>query len=122
MIHLFIKRYKIKYQTKKINPANESDRRVKKDMEMENEHVRTLKRNENAVSINIAIERNKSKSDKTIRCEYTEKVILYGYIIVGFFFCRLILIRNCLFQMKIYIAFRLFVLIRTFDCFNYIGI
>jgi hypothetical protein len=87
LIHLFVKRYKIKYQTQKINPSNEHkrDRRVRNDIEMENEHVRTLKRNENAVSINIAIERNKSKSEKTIQCEYTEKVILYGYIIVGFF-------------------------------------
>jgi len=84
LIHLFIKRYKIKYQTKKINPSNENSRdpRFKKDIELENENVRTLKRNENAVSINIAIEKNKTKSDKTIQCEYTEKVILYGYIIV----------------------------------------
>ncbi len=87
MVHLCIKRYKIKYQTKKINPVNDDrDKRNNNHIEMENDHVRTLKRNENAVSINIAIERNKSMSDKTIQCEYTEKVILYGYIIVCYYF------------------------------------
>lgn len=74
LIHLFIKGLKIKYQTKS-NIAKD-----KKTTHIEEELWR--KQNERIVSKNIAIEKNKPVSESSIFSEYTQKVILYGYLMV----------------------------------------
>lgn len=39
--------------------------------------------NENLVSIQVALAKSKERTDETIMNEYTEKIILYGYILVN---------------------------------------
>lgn len=81
MITLLGKKRKVKQLTKsylKSKPANES---TEQNMEMENERSLSAE-NRNIVINYIGVEKKKEVSDQAITVEYTEKVVLYGYLIV----------------------------------------
>ena len=52
------------------------------DSSIDFEKEKIEKINEKKVSLQIAIEKKKSNSDSTLNEEYTDKVLLYGYISV----------------------------------------
>jgi hypothetical protein len=83
---LTVKKFKIKYQTRNVLPKENLSDRNPENLE----DYKLLKAYEKIVTVNIAIEKNKPESGKAIAEEYTEKVILYGYIMV----CRLVFIIN----------------------------
>lgn len=76
---LTVKKFKIKYQTKNVLPTGYLSDRSPENIE----EYKLRKAYEKIVTVNIAIEKNKPESVKAIAEEYTEKVILYGYIMVG---------------------------------------
>ena len=89
LIVLLHRKIKIRLATSKISHAQcntEID---------EKENVAKI--NEKKVSLQIAIEKKKSNSDWTLNEEYTDKVLLYGYISVYmqfFFIYKMIRILN----------------------------
>jgi hypothetical protein len=76
---LTVKKFKIKNQTKNVLPTGYLSDRSPENIE----EYKLRKAYEKIVTVNIAIEKNKPESVKAIAEEYTEKVILYGYIMVG---------------------------------------
>ncbi|CAF0718472.1 unnamed protein product [Brachionus calyciflorus] len=73
-LQIKIKRVKMHFQTKNIGvEKNESKKKSSTDIQIINEQI---------VSAYIASEKNKSQFDETINQEYTQKVILYGYIML----------------------------------------
>lgn len=71
---MYIKRLKIKKQTEKIGQEDRNDEVNEKD------NIKKL--NRKIVSVHIAVEKQKTNPESTINAEYTEKIILYGYISV----------------------------------------
>ena len=69
------KKIKIHYATRKIGQTDRDD------PSKEKENIKKL--NKKIVSTQIAIEKKKPESSSIINEEYTEKVILYGYISVN---------------------------------------
>ena len=75
IIKLCYKKVKIHLATRKIGMTNRND------PEIEKKNIKIL--NEKIVSVQIAIEKKKPSSESTINAEYTDKVLLYGYISVN---------------------------------------
>ena len=69
----------------KISRAN---KRISKNENSVTEIESVSKINEKKVSINIATEKNKSNSDTALDDQYTNKVLLYGYISVKKFLTK----------------------------------
>ncbi len=63
----------------KISRAN---KKISKNVNAVTEIESVSKANEKKVSLNIATEKNKSNSDTALDDQYTNKVLLYGYISV----------------------------------------
>ena len=63
----------------KISRAN---KKISKKVNAVTEIESVSKANEKKVSLNIATEKNKSNSDTALDDQYTNKVLLYGYISV----------------------------------------
>ena len=49
----------------------------------------TIKANQKKLFYHLQNEQNKARFDLTINEEYTQKVILYGYVVVNFYFLNL---------------------------------
>lgn len=71
---MFFKGVKLKRITQKIAISNDPKQQVDLD---------SLTVNEKKVSINLYVEKNKSDPTNTLADEYTNKVIIFGYVMVN---------------------------------------
>ena len=93
---MIFKKIKINYLSQKIDPNSN------KGIEQSNSDLKTL--NEKYVLIYVLSQENKSDERDTIGQEYTEKVVLYGYVMLfacSFSLGPLILLAINLFDMRI---------------------
>ena len=67
-----------------INSRKDEDETIFNENNAKNKRVLSSQ-NKNIVLNYVAVERNKESSSEVIASEYSEKVILYGYLIVSIF-------------------------------------
>lgn len=84
-MNLLIKKIRIKYDLKSMKKRQKNNETILRESKVE-------KRNEKIVLEYITVEKNKPSSNSAISSEYTQKVILYGYLMVinkfSLIFCK----------------------------------